>query len=91
MSGYFSGSVVARDVNKGDSNANCVDVYLLISERVVTNAYISAETFSATARLTFDVRLLAAGEPVDIVISSHGQASSDATAISAIFRLVSMT
>ena len=86
MSGYFSGSVVARDLNKGDSNANGVDVYLLVSERVVTNAYISAETFSATARLTFDVRLLAAGEPVDIVISSHGQASSDATAISAIFR-----
>ncbi|MBR4617418.1 MAG: hypothetical protein IKO55_17560 [Kiritimatiellae bacterium] len=87
VSGYFSGSVVARDVNKGeDSNANGVDVYLLISERVVTNAYISAETFSATARLTFDVRLLAAGEPVDIVISSHGQPSSDATAISAIFR-----
>ena len=86
VSGYFSGSVVARDVNKGDSNANGVDVYLLISERVVTNAYISAETFSATARLTFEVRLLAAGEPVDIVISSHGQASSDATAISAIFR-----
>ena len=86
VSGYFSGSVVARDINKGDSNANGVDVYLLVSERVVTNAYISAEAFSATTRLVFDTCLLVAGEPVDIVISSHGQASSDATAISAIFR-----
>ena len=87
VSGYFSGSVVARDVSKSYTEGhNGVDVYLLVSERVVTNAYISAEEFSATAHLTFDIRLLAAGEPVDIVISPHGQPNSDATTISAIFR-----
>lgn len=86
VSGYYSGSVVARDVNKGSGDANGVDVYLLVSENVVTNAYISAETFSSTTHLEFDSRLMVAGEPVDIVISSHGQASSDATGISAIFR-----
>ena len=86
VSGYFSGSIVARDLNRGTSEHNGVDVYLLVSERVVASAYISAETFSATTRLTFDARLMAAGEPVDIVVSSHGQANNDATAVSAIFR-----
>ena len=86
VSGYFSGSIVARDLNRGTSDHNGVDVYLLVSERVVASAYISAETFSATTRLTFDARLMAAGEPVDIVVSSHGQANKDATAVSAIIR-----
>ena len=86
VSGYFSGSIVARDLNRGTSDHNGVDVYLLVSERVVASAYISAETFSATTRLTFDARLMAAGEPVDIVVSSHGQANNDATAVSAIIR-----
>ena len=85
-SGYYSGSVVARDMNKGNSSANGVDVYLLVSERVVSSAYVSLEKFASTAHLTFDARLLAAGEPVDIVISPHGNAASDATGISAIFR-----
>ena len=84
-SGYYSASVVARDTSR-NSSYNGVDVYLLVSERVVTNAYISAETFSSTAHLAFDARLMVAGEPVDIVVSPHTQASSDATAISAIFR-----
>ena len=86
VSGYFSGSIVARDLNRGTTEHNGVDVYLLVSEHVVASAYISAETFSATAHLMFDARLMAAGEPVDIVVSPHTQASSDATAISAIFR-----
>lgn len=86
-SGYYSASVVARDIARGSDPAYTgVDVYLLVSGRVVTNAYISAETFSSTVRLTFDSHLMVVGEPVDIVISPHTQASSDATGISAIFR-----
>ena len=86
VSGFYSASVVVRDVSAGASGANGVDVYLVASGQVMTNAYISAETFSSTALLTFDARLMAAGEPVDIVVSPHGQTSSDATTISAIFR-----
>ena len=86
-SGYYSASVVARDVIRGIvSGANGVDIYLLASSRVITNAYVSAETFSSTALLSFERIFLAAGEPVDIVIYSHGNADSDATAVSAIFR-----
>ena len=86
VSGFYSASVVVRDVSAGASGANGVDVYLVASGQVMTNAYISAETFSSTALLMFDARLMAAGEPVDIVVSPHGQTSSDATTISAIFR-----
>ena len=86
-SGYYSASVVARDVIRGTvSGANGVDVYLLVGGFVVTNAYVSLETFASTAHLEFDSRLLVAGEPLDIVIYSHGNADSDATAVSAIFR-----
>ena len=88
VSGYFSGSVVARDTSLGASGANGVDVYLLVAGQVVTNAYISKETSptNITAHLTFNARLMAAGEPVDIVVSPNRQTSSDATAVSAIFR-----
>lgn len=86
VSGRYSASVVARDVNKGGEGSNGVDVYLLVAERVVASSYISAETFASTAHLVFESRLVAAGEPVDIVVSPHGQPSSDATGISAIFR-----
>ena len=86
VSGYYSASVVARDINKGNSSANGVGVYLLASDHVLASAYISAETYSSTARLTFDARLLAAGEPVDVVVSPHGDAASDATAVSVIIR-----
>ena len=81
-SGYYSASVVARNIASG----NGVDVYLLVSGNVVTNARISLASFSSTARLTFDSRLIAAGEPVDIVISPNTAPASDSTCISAIFR-----
>ena len=89
VAGYYSASVVARHVNNGTENYEYtgVDVYLLASEHVVTNAYVFMKDFSATtARLTFDARLFAADEPVDIVIAPHGDQHSDATAVSAIFR-----
>ena len=89
VSGYYSASVVARHVDKGAENYDYtgVDVYLLASEQVVTNAYVFIKDFSATtARLTFNARLFAAGEPIDIVIAPHGDQHSDATAVSAIFR-----
>ena len=81
-SGYYSASVVARNIASG----NGVDVYLLVSGNVVTNARISLASFSSTARLTFDSRLIAAEEPVDIVISPNTAPASDSTCISAIFR-----
>ena len=89
VAGHYSASVVARHVNigTGDYEYTGVDVYLLASDRVVTNAYVFMKDFSATtARLTFDARLFAAGEPIDIVIAPHGDQHSDATAVSAIFR-----
>ena len=52
----------------------------------MTNVYISAETFSSTAHLTFEPRLLVANEPVDVAVFANASASSDATGISAIFR-----
>ena len=82
VSGYYSASVVARNLTKG----NGVDAYLLVSGNVVTNAHVSLAGFSSTARLTFDARLIVAGEPVDIVISPNTAPASDATAVSAIFR-----
>ena len=88
VAGYYSASVVARHVNNGTGayDYTGVDVYLLASEHVVTNAYVFMKDFCATARLTFDARLFAAGEPVDVVIAPHGDQHSDATAVSAIFR-----
>ena len=82
VSGYYSASVVARNLTKG----NGVDAYLLVSGNVVTNAHVSLAGFSSTARLTFDARLIVAGEPVDIVISPNTAPASDATAVSAILR-----
>ena len=81
-SGYYSASIVARNIASG----NGVDVYLLVSGNVVMNARISLASFSSTARLTFDSRLIAAEEPVDIVISPNTDPASDKTCISAIFR-----
>lgn len=87
VSGFYSASVVARDNNRGTAEgANGVDVYLYVADTLVTNAYISLESYSSTAHLTFDSRLVVAGEPIDIVVSAAGQGYSDATAISAIFR-----
>ena len=90
VSGYYSASIVARDVICGKPSdtptPDGVHVYLLVSGAVVTNAYISAETFSSTAHLTFESRLLVANEPVDIAVFANASASSDATGVSAIFR-----
>ncbi len=89
-SGYYSASIVARDVIRGKPTdkptPDGVHVYLLVSGAVVTNVYISAETFSSTAHLTFEPRLLVANEPVDVAVFANASASSDATGISAIFR-----
>ena len=90
-SGCYSGSIVVRDVALADlsacPNADGVDVYLYIADTLVTNAYVSLETpVACTAHFTFDRRFMAAGEPVDIVVSPHGQVASDSTGVSAIFR-----
>ena len=89
-SGYYSASIVARDVIRGKPTdtptPDGVHVYLLVSGTVVTNVYISAETFSSTAHLTFEPRLLVANEPVDVAVFANASASSDATGISAVFR-----
>ena len=86
QSGFYSASIVARDTNKGSGDANGVNVYLYVADTLVTNAYVSLESYASTAHLTFDSRLMVAGEPIDIVVSAAGQGSSDATAISAIVR-----
>ena len=86
QSGFYSASIVARDTNKGSGDANGVNVYLYVADTLATNAYVSLESYTSTAHLTFDSRLMVAGEPIDIVVSAAGQGSSDATAISAIIR-----
>ena len=90
-SGCYSASIVVRDVDRADlttyPSADGVDVYLYVSDTLVTNAYVSLETAVAcTAHFTFDRRFLVVGEPVDIVVSPHGQINNDATGVSAIFR-----
>ena len=87
--GLYSASVVVRDVareNVGNANSDGVMAYLLVAEKVVTNALVCAESMKATTHFTFDVRFMAANEPIDIIISPHNGYVSDATAISAIFR-----
>ena len=88
-SGCYSASVVVRalTLNNVDPSANGVWACLNVADHVVTNAYIAFENVCAsTARLTFDTRLVAAGEPIDVIISPCGNYSSDGTAVSAIFR-----
>ena len=86
--GLYSASVVLRDVarNMNVSDADGVMAYLLVGEKVVTNAVVCAETLVSSAHFTFDARFVAANEPIDIVVSPHNGHSSDATTISAIFR-----
>lgn len=91
QSGRYSASIVVRDVDRANltsyPSADGVDVYLYVSDTLVTNAYVSMETaIACTAHFTFDDRFLVAGEPVDIVVSPHGQINNDATGVSAIFR-----
>ncbi len=90
-SGRYSASIVARDVDRANLStypaADGVDVYLYVADTLVTNAYVSLETAVAcSAHFTFDDRFLVAGEPVDIVVSPHGEVHNDATGVSAIFR-----
>jgi hypothetical protein len=86
VSGWYSGSIVARDVNR-NLDRDGVRVFLNIADHVVESAYIDYNDKSnSTVHITFDARLLAAGEPVDIIVSPTATIDSDATAISAIFR-----
>ena len=84
-SGLYSASIVLRDIQRMN-NTDGVMAYLLISEKAVTNRGVSAENWNATAHFTFGPRLVAANEPIDIVISPHNNYFADGTAISAIFR-----
>ena len=84
-SGLYSASIVLRDIQRMN-NTDGVMAYLLISEKAVTNRGVSAENWNATAHFTFGPRLVAANEPIDIVISPHNNYYADGTGISAIFR-----
>ena len=87
--GMYSASVVLRDVareNVSNPLSDGVMAYLLVGEKVVTNAVVCAEKLNATAHFTFDARFMAANEPIDIIISPHNGQGGDATTISAIFR-----
>ncbi len=90
-SGRYSASIVVRDVDRANltqyPSADGTDVYLYVADTLVTNAYVSLETpVACSAHFTFEDRFLVAGEPVDIVVSPHGQINNDATGVSAIFR-----
>ncbi len=86
-SGLYSASVVLREFerNFGDTSDG-VEAFLLVAENVVTSAVIAVKEWNATAHFTFDARLVAANEPIDIVLSPRSQHSFDGTTISAIFR-----
>ena len=86
--GLYSASVVLRDVdrNPGGADSDGVMAYLLVGEKVVTNALVCVESKVASAHFTFDARFVTANEPIDIVVSPHNGHSSDSTTISAIFR-----
>ena len=86
VSGWYSGSIVARDISR-NPDRDGVRVYLNIADHLVGSAYIDYNDKSnSTTHIAFDARLLAAGEPVDIVVSPTATIDSDATAVSAIFR-----
>ena len=86
VSGWYSGSIVARDISR-NPDRDGVHVYLNIADHVVDSAYIDYNDKSnSTTHIAFDARLLAAGEPVDIIVSPTATIDSDATAVSAIFR-----
>ena len=86
-SGIYSASIVIRDIaNEKGNGSDGVMAYLLVSEKPVTNGVIAAENWNATAHFTFGPRLVAANEPIDIVISPNANYYSDTTCISAIFR-----
>ncbi|MBQ3290543.1 MAG: hypothetical protein IJH50_14165 [Kiritimatiellae bacterium] len=82
--GRYSASVVARYLENG--TADGVEVFLVAADQVITNSVVSGDHVKSTMHLTFDNLLLAAGEPVDIIVSPRWAYWSDSTAVSAIFR-----
>ena len=88
-SGVYTGSVVVRDVaytNAADIVSDGIVAYLLVSEKVVTNAVVCAETRDTTVHFTLPPCLVVANEPIDIVLSPREAHNADSAAISAIFR-----
>ena len=82
--GRYSASVVARYLENGANDG--VEVFLVAADQVITNSVVSGDHVKSTMHLTFDNLLLAAGEPVDIIVSPRSAYWSDSTAVSAIFR-----
>ena len=82
--GRYSASVVARYLENG--TADGVEVFLVAADQLITNSVVSGDHVKSTMHLTFDNLLLAAGEPVDIIVSPRWAYWSDSTAVSAIFR-----
>ena len=82
--GRYSASIVARHLENDADDG--VEVFLVVANQIVTNSIISGDHVKSTMHLTFDNLLLAAGEPVDLVVSPRTAYWSDATAVSAIFR-----
>ena len=56
------------------------------ADQIVTNSVVSGDHVKSTMHLTFDNLLLAAAEPVDIIVSPRSAYWNDSTAVSAIFR-----
>ena len=82
--GRYSASIVARYLENGANDG--VEVFLVAADQIVTNSVVSGDHVKSTMHLTFDNILLAAGEPVDIIVSPRWAYWSDSTAVSAIFR-----
>ena len=82
--GRYSASIVARHLENDADDG--VEVFLVVADQIVTNSIVSGDHVKSTMHLTFDNLLLAAGEPVDLVVSPRTAYWNDATAVSAIFR-----
>jgi hypothetical protein len=81
----YSASVVARYLENCANDG--VEVFLVVADKIVTNSIVSGEGHvKSTMHLTFDNLLLAAAEPVDIIVSPRSAYWNDSTAVSAIFR-----
>ena len=87
--GRYSASVVARFLENDDyvgGSHDGVEVFLVAADQIVTNSVVSGDHVKSTMHLTFDNLLLAAAEPVDIIVSPRSAYWNDSTAVSAIFR-----
>lgn len=82
--GRYSASVVARYLENDVTDG--VEVFLVVADQIITNSVVSGDHVKSTMHLTFDNILLAAAEPVDIIVSPRSTYNSDSTGISAIFR-----